>query len=73
MIATGGLVAGLLLGFGMAPSFVVVREPQIPDGSVEIPSEMEEKEVVVDQNTPMARWGTFMAFAVSQVRWYIGY
>lgn len=59
----------MLLGYGMAPSFVVVREPQIPDGSVEIPADVGEMEVVVDQNTPLARWSTFAAFAASQVRW----
>ena len=38
MSDAGGLVAGLILGYGLAPQFVVVREPQIPDGSVEIPT-----------------------------------
>ena len=69
MLGVGGFLAGLFLGYGMSPSFVIVREPQIPDGSVEVPSELVEKEVVVDQNTPLARWSTFAAFAVSQVRY----
>lgn len=62
----GGLVAGLMLGFGMSPSFVVVREPQIPDGAVVVPEDYEEKDRVIDQNTPLARWSTFLAFAASQ-------
>lgn len=35
--SAGGLIAGLLLGYGLAPKFQVVREPVIPDGSTSVP------------------------------------
>lgn len=32
----GGLIAGLFLGFAMGPRFVVIREPSISDGAMDL-------------------------------------
>ncbi len=61
----GGLIAGAWLGYGMGPKFVITRELDIPDGSLNIPEGAKEVEVVVDQTTPWQRRAVLASFAAS--------
>eukprot|EP00775_Hariotina_reticulata_P003347 gene3347-3623_t len=51
----GGLLAGLGLGYFMGPSFTVVQEIDIPEGSMSVPDDAVEMVVVLDRRSTLDR------------------
>ena len=63
----GGLATGLFLGYSMAPKWDVVREVDIPLGSMVVPDRAEELEVVVDRQPRSLRIAAAASCAASLV------
>jgi hypothetical protein len=51
----GGLAAGVALGFTMGPRFSLIQEVEIPAGSMTVPEDAPEVNVVLDRRTPVER------------------
>ena len=58
---------GLLLSLGMAPRWDIVRETNIPAGSMSVPADAEEVEVVVDNQPASLRIVSAVSCALSLV------
>jgi membrane associated rhomboid family serine protease len=58
-------VAGVALGAACSPRYEILREVLIPDGSVEVPEDAPEMEVVVDRTTGLQQWGACLGFALA--------
>ena len=58
---------GLLLSLGMAPRWDVVRESNIPAGSMSVPADAEEVEVVVDNQPASLRIVSAVSCALSLI------
>ena len=58
---------GLLLSLGMAPRWDVVRETNIPAGSLSVPEDAEEVEVVVDNQPASLRIVSAVSCALSLI------
>ncbi|CAL8461793.1 g1324 [Coccomyxa elongata] len=61
----GGLFTGLALGYVMAPKWDVVREVDLKEGTMMIPEEAEEIEVVVDRQPSSIRIAAAVCCALS--------
>lgn len=54
----GGLLAGVGLGYWLGPSFSLIREVDIPEGSMAVPEEVAETVVVLDTRSSLQRAAT---------------
>ncbi|GAB4817136.1 hypothetical protein N2152v2_004182 [Parachlorella kessleri] len=57
-------VSGVALGAACSPRYEVLREVIIPDGSVEVPEDAPEYEVVVDRTTSVQQWGACIGYGL---------
>ena len=58
---------GLLLSLGMAPRWDIMRETNIPAGSMSVPEDAEEVEVVVDNQPTSLRIVSAVSCALSLI------
>jgi hypothetical protein len=54
----GGMLAGLGLGYWLGPSFSLIREVDIPEGSMHVPEDVTETVVVLDTRGSLQRAAT---------------